>query len=92
MSTRRENMGRVVADLLEIPRDLVFDLPLVTVVGKNELHIENHRGIIEFNPDRIRINLSRGYLEIEGQNLEIGSLMAEEISISGEIFSLKYLD
>ncbi|HWP95528.1 MAG TPA: sporulation protein YqfC [Syntrophomonadaceae bacterium] len=92
MSKRREAIGRTVADMLEIPRDLVFDLPRVTLVGRNELHIENHRGVIEFNPDRMRINLSRGYMEIEGQGLEIDALMPEEISIRGEIYSLKYMD
>lgn len=80
------------ADFLEIPKDLVLDLPKITIVGREDIYIENHRGIIEYNLNRIRINLSRGFLEIEGRNLEINALMPEEMKITGEVKSFKYMD
>jgi sporulation protein YqfC len=80
------------ADFLEIPRDLVLDLPKITVVGMTELYLENHRGIIEYTGERIRINLSRGFLEIEGQNLEIKALLPDEMKISGTIYSIRHVD
>ena len=54
--------------------------------------MENHKGIIEYNLTRLRVNLSRGFLEIEGDNLEIKALMPDEMSIYGEIRSIKFLD
>lgn len=92
MSKRREVISRAVADLLEIPKDLALDLPRITLVGKGELFIENHRGIIEYSLERLRVNLSRGYIEIEGQGLEISALMPDELAIVGEIRSLRYMD
>lgn len=92
MDRHREKINKVVTEFLEIPKDLVLDLPKVTMVGRNELYLENHRGIIEFSSNRLRINLSRGYLEIEGDKLEIKNLMPDEMAISGEIYSVKYLD
>lgn len=92
MSKRREVISRAVADLLEIPKDLALDLPRITLVGKGELYIENHRGIIEYSLERLRVNLSRGYIEIEGQGLEISALMPDELAIVGEIRSLRYMD
>ncbi len=92
MNKRREAISKAMADLLEIPRDLVLDLPKLTIVGRNELYLENHRGIIEYNLNRVRINLSRGYLEIDGDDLEIKALMAEEMSICGQIHTVKYMD
>ena len=92
MDKRREAISKAMADLLEIPRDLVLDLPKLTVIGRNELYLENHRGIIEYNLNRLRINLSRGFLEIEGEGLEIKALMPEEMNIIGEIRSIKYVD
>ena len=61
-------------EFLEIPKDLVLDLPKVTIIGRNEIYLENHRGIIEYLPNRLRINLSRGFIEIEGTDLEIKAL------------------
>ena len=92
MDRRREVINRAVTEFLEIPKDLVLDLPKVTLLGRNELYLENHRGIIEFSINRLRINLNRGYLEIEGDNLEIKNLMPDELAVHGEIYSVKYLD
>ena len=91
MDKKREAI-KVVADLLEIPRDLVLDLPKLTVIGRTEIHIENHRGIIEYSLNRIRVNLSRGYLELEGADFEIKALLPDEMHIIGEIRSIRYLD
>jgi sporulation protein YqfC len=92
MDKRRDAINRVMAEILEIPKDLVLDLPKITVIGRNELYLENHKGIIEYNLTRLRVNLSRGFLEIEGDNLEIKALMPDEMSIYGEIRSIKFLD
>jgi sporulation protein YqfC len=92
MEKRREMLSKAMADFLEIPKDLVMDIPKVTVIGRNELYLENHRGIIEYSLTRVRINLSRGFIEIEGQNLEIKALLPEELSLYGDIKSVKYVD
>lgn len=92
MEKRTEIIRQAMAEFLDIPKDLVLDLPKVTIVGRNELYIENHRGIIEYDLNRLRINLSRGFLEIEGNGLEIKALMADEMKITGEVLAIKYLD
>ncbi|MDD4171729.1 MAG: sporulation protein YqfC [Syntrophomonas sp.] len=92
MEKRREIISKAMADLLEIPADLVLDLPRLTITGRNELYLENHKGIIEYSTVRMRINLSRGFLEVNGDNLEIQALMPDEMRVIGEISSIKYLD
>ncbi len=92
MEKKREVFNRAMAEFLDIPKDLVLDLPRLILTGRNELYLENHRGIIEYTMTRLRINLSRGFLEIQGRDLEIKSLLPEEISIYGEIDAIKFLD
>ncbi|MBP8819450.1 MAG: sporulation protein YqfC [Syntrophomonadaceae bacterium] len=92
MEKRKDVIRQAMAEFLDIPRDLVLDLPRVTLVGRNELYIENHRGVIEYNLNRLRVNLSRGYLEIEGNELEIKALMADEMKVTGEVLAIKYMD
>ncbi|MGI6434282.1 MAG: sporulation protein YqfC [Syntrophomonadaceae bacterium] len=89
---RREAFNRALADFLEIPHDLVLDIPKLTLVGRNDLYLENHRGIIQYNAHLLRINLSRGFLEIEGQNMEIKALLPEELHVVGEIHTVRYRD
>ncbi len=92
MEKRREVFNRVMADFLEIPKDLVMDVPKLTMVGRNELYIENHRGIIEYRVDMLRINLSRGFIEIQGDKLEIKTLMPEELFVIGDVQAVIFRD
>ncbi len=92
MNNRREIITKAMAELLEIPGDLVLDLPRLTITGRNELYLVNHKGIIEYSTVRMRINLSRGFLEVDGKNLEIQALMPDEMRVLGEISSIKYID
>ncbi|SHG85888.1 sporulation protein YqfC [Thermosyntropha lipolytica DSM 11003] len=92
MSKRKELVNKIMTDFFAIPKDLVLDLPKITIVGRDELYLENHRGIIEYSPHRIRINLIRGFLEIEGRDMVIKALLAEEMSITGEIYLVRFMD
>ena len=92
MNNRREIITKAMAELLEIPGDLVLDLPRLTITGRTELYLVNHKGIIEYSTVRMRINLSRGFLEVDGKNLEIQTLMPDEMRVLGEISSIKYID
>ncbi|PKM76572.1 MAG: sporulation protein YqfC [Firmicutes bacterium HGW-Firmicutes-15] len=92
MNKRREIISKAMADFLEIPGDLVLDIPKLTITGRDELYLENHKGIIEYSTVRMRINLSRGFLEIIGDNLEIQALMPDEMRVLGDINSIKFID
>lgn len=92
MNNRREIISKAMADFLEIPGDLVLDIPKLTITGREELYLENHKGIIEYSTVRMRINLSRGFLEIIGDNLEIQALMPDEMRVIGDISSIKFID
>ena len=92
MDNKRELLSKAMADFLEIPADIVLDLPKLTITGRNQLYLENHKGIIEYSTSRLRINLSRGYLEINGEKLEIQALMPDEMKVTGEVHSVRYWD
>lgn len=90
MLRRKKSKMEVLAGLLEIPDDLVFDLPRITLLGNQQLLVENHKGIIEYTAQRVRIQLTQGTLCVTGQNLTLGSLQAEQILIEGTIQALRY--
>jgi sporulation protein YqfC len=69
-----------IAGFLEIPTDVMLDLPKITLIGNLQLYIENHRGIIEYRPEDIRISVSTGELEVS----------REEIYLDGVIQALRF--
>lgn len=87
--TRRFN--QFTAKLLDLPQDVVMDLPRVTMIGNRQLYIENHRGVLHFSNEALKLALSKGKLEVYGQELVIRAIMTEEVFIEGVIQDIKYI-
>lgn len=90
MKTKKDNIKNVVSEILELPKDIMLGLPKVTMMGKMELHIENHKGIIEYSKEIIRINTSEGIIKITGKMMNIKNIVTEELTITGELISIEY--
>lgn len=78
------------AGILDLPQDVVFDLPRITMIGNLQLYIENHRGVIGFSDELLRLRLTVGTLEITGQELVIRAILPEEVFIEGTIADIRY--
>ncbi|MFE5319928.1 sporulation protein YqfC [Paenibacillus sp. NPDC056579] len=87
--TRRFN--QFTAKLLDLPQDVVMDLPRMTMIGNMQLYIENHRGVLHFSSDYLRLALSKGSLEVRGKQLVIRAILSEEVFIEGVIEDIKII-
>ncbi|MEW6032749.1 MAG: sporulation protein YqfC [Bacillota bacterium] len=87
---RRERFGRGVADLFEIPEDIVLNVPRITIIGNLQMIIENHRGLIEYSPQRIRVGTGGGQLVIRGEELAVGSVFVEDLSVMGRFEVIEF--
>lgn len=83
---------KLAGTLLDLPQDVIFDLPRITLIGNMQLYIENHRGVLHFSSELLRLRLSKGTLEIIGKNLVIRAILTEEVFIEGIVDEIKYLD
>ncbi len=90
MLRRKKGHLQNLARLLEIPQDIVMDLPRITMLGNKQLLIENHKGIIEYTSSLVRIKLNQGELVVSGNNLILGNLQLEQILIEGTVGEIKY--
>ena len=54
---------------LGVEPEVAENIPKVTMLGANELQIENHKGIIEYSNENIRINTEYGVVHVEGIKL-----------------------
>ena len=90
MKSKKDHIKNAVSEILELPKDIMLGLPKVTMIGKMELHIENHKGIIEYSKEIIRINTSEGILKITGKMMNIKNIVTEELTVTGELISVEY--
>jgi len=77
-------------DALDLPKEVVMDLPKATIFGSVQAVLENHKGILEYTPEFIRVRTSIGEIFVTGQRLKIGSILKDELVIDGQINSIVF--
>lgn len=87
----KKKIKSIFTTALELPKEVILNLPLITLVGSEEMNIENYKGIVEYSEEKIRINTTSGVIKIEGKKLNIKQLTAEQVCINGLISKLEYL-
>lgn len=73
---------------LEMPSEIVSNEPKITIVGFNEMLIENYKGILEYEEIYIRINTYIGIININGYNLNLEEMTGNDILVTGKIDSM----
>lgn len=85
------NLKEKVTEMLELPKEIVLNVPKLTMIGCRDLVIENYKGIIEYDNNRIRLNTGIGIIKIMGNGLIIKEITSEDILIEGEIISFEFI-
>ncbi len=90
MQGKLQKAKEVMADKLDLPRDVVLDIPKITMVGDRELTIENHKGIAIFEEGLIKINSRLGKISITGDKLEIVFIGGNTLALRGSFNNICY--
>lgn len=88
----KARVQKALSKILEMPKDVVLDLPKLTMLGNLHLVLENHRGILEYTADTLRIKISNGELVIKGENIVLRTILPEELVVEGRINHVSYLE
>lgn len=86
----RRDLRQKVASFLELPGDVMMDVARISLVGDMELLIENHRGVIEYKPERMVLVVPNGQVAIGGTDLTIATISPDQVLIRGSIRTIAY--
>lgn len=78
------------AETFELPKDVVLDIPRISIVGNIQFYVENYRGLIEYSEKSIRLAIRKGEIVINGDGLRIKNINHQEILIEGKIESIYF--
>jgi len=87
----RQRLLEQVSEALEMPGDVLPDLPRIVLIGDGRLLVENHRGIGLYQADSVRIGTSCGDLLVRGESLVVKNILPEEITVEGRIREIAFL-
>nr|WP_325303711.1 YabP/YqfC family sporulation protein [uncultured Dysosmobacter sp.] len=95
MERNRKGKGRVlesVAELFDLPADVVAGLPRLELVGDRQLYLEHHTGILSYSDTRIDANTVGGVLRVSGEGLTLLAMTAGELRIGGRIQAVAWVE
>ncbi len=81
-SSKKSILDRAV-DIFDLPGEVLAGMPKLTVTGNRRLHIECHKGILEYDGSLITVNGGAVIIKIRGEGLDIISMSADEVLIRG---------
>ena len=85
---KKEGLLEKTAQLLEVPGQAV-GLPKVELVGRGELRMENHRGILAYGREEILVSGGKLLIRVRGSELELKAMNAGELLITGIILAVE---
>ena len=93
MERNRKETGvlSTVAELFDLPADVVAGLPRLEMVGSRQLYLEHHTGILSYSEEKIDVNTAACALRVRGRNLSLLAMTAEEVRIGGEIAAVEWV-
>ena len=70
------------------PKEVVSDLPRVTMTGSERVHVEQHKGLIAYQPEEVVFRVAAGRLTVTGQALRFRLYTAGEAILTGRVDSV----
>ncbi|MDR1703090.1 MAG: YabP/YqfC family sporulation protein [Clostridiales bacterium] len=83
---------RRLAEMLELPKEVVFNLPVIQALGNEEISVTNYKGLVEYNEQYVRISAGTGIIQLEGVRLILRQVTAEHITVSGRVKKIEFLN
>ncbi len=81
-------MKKRLEKILEFPEEIYTNSPKITIVGFDEMIIENYNGILEYEEYFTSISTYIGIININGFNLNLEKMTNDDIKITGKIDSI----
>ncbi len=70
---------------LKLPEDVDLSVPRCTLIGRRDLLVENHKGILAYTAESVRLQSAEGELVVSGGALVLTEFSGERALIVGRI-------
>ena len=92
MKKRYENRAsrlNKIDKMLDLPKEIYSNTPKISILGFDEMVIENYKGILEYEEFFVRISTYIGIVNINGYNLKLENMTDDDIKVTGKIESFE---
>ena len=79
------------AELFDLPSDLVAGACHLELLGDRQLFLEGHEGILSYGTEQIDISTGALIVRVKGKDLQLRSMTDSEVRIRGIIEAVEYI-
>ncbi|MFB4211866.1 sporulation protein YqfC [Shouchella sp. JSM 1781072] len=91
MNRLTNRIKKWVTEQMQLPADVMMDLPRITMIGQLHIYIENHRGVLQFSTTELRLLLKEGQLLVTGDQFVLKTILPEELLLEGRIDKVTFI-
>ena len=78
-----------IAERMDLPGESFSVQSVVEILGCSRVLIENHQGVTEYGPERIRVRVRQGTIGITGKELRLCRMGGCQLVIMGDIAGIQ---
>ena len=78
------------AELFDLPTDLVAGLAHMELLGDREFFLEGHEGILSCSEEQIDVSAGALIVRVRGSGLALRSMTVDEVRIRGHIDAVEF--
>ena len=86
----KRSVADKIAERAGLPKETVMELTKLSFAENKELYIENHKGILEYSDEIIRIKTKRFVIKITGADFCISYINKYDVLIEGVFYSVVF--
>ncbi len=87
---KRTRWKRKLLAQLDLPEETVEAVPKLTMLGRSDLLVENHKGVLQYGECTVRLFTEEGILCIAGEGLSLMELGASRAYVKGTLCGVAY--
>ena len=90
MNMKKSKTEKIVATC-QLPKDVCLGASLISIVGNQEIEVENFKNIIKLNTESIILQCKHYQLMIKGSHMEIKQYSKDGIIINGNLKEITFI-
>lgn len=87
---KRKSIPSRLDRILSMPDEISSNRPKITIVGFEQVFIENYKGILEYQDYFVRLNTYIGIININGFNLKLEEMTNDDLLVTGRIEGMDF--
>ncbi|WP_174613847.1 sporulation protein YqfC [Virgibacillus ihumii] len=91
MKKLQQRIAPLLTKYLDLPSDVMLELPRITTIGQIHVYIENHKGLVVYSDKELTVRANKGFIQIMGTSFVLKTMLPEEILLEGTITDIKFI-